>query len=283
MWKKLLSIGKDFSFQFSRKNIAVYASGMAFFVFLSLIPILMVLCAVIPLTVVTQQDLMNAVDQVMPDFIVPLLSTIITDVYERSSGIISVAILVAVWSAGKGMLAMIRGLNEINEVDEHRNYLVLRLVASGYTLLMLCAVLLALILMVFGSTLLEVLRGYFPMAEDIIAWVKHFRFLVSWGVLTFLFAVFYSFVPSNRQKFWYQMPGAAFAAVVWSIFSFAFSIYIKYFNGFSTYGSLTAIIIIMLWLYFCFYIILLGAFLNHYFAPAYQVFFHKGKKGGKRG
>ena len=98
--------------------------------------------------------------------------------------------------------------------------------------------------------------------------IRNLRFLVSWGVLTLLFAVIYSYVPSVRQKFLYQLPGAAFSAIVWSIFSFFFSVYIKYFNGFSTYGSLTTIIIILLWMYFCFYIIMIGAFLNRYFAPA---------------
>ena len=62
------------------------------------------------------------------------------------------------------------------------------------------------------------------------------------------------------------------------IFSFFFSVYIKYFNGFSTYGSLTTIIIILLWMYFCFYIMMIGAFLNRYFAPAYQVIFFKNRK-----
>ena len=138
----------DFSQEFNKKNIAAYASSIAFFLFLSLIPIAMVLVSILPFTVLSESDLISTMDTVMPEFMVPLLDTIISDVYERSTGILSLAILVAIWSAGKGMLAMIRGLNEINEVKERRNYFILRIEASGYTLIMLSAVLVALILMV---------------------------------------------------------------------------------------------------------------------------------------
>ncbi len=278
MWKKLLAIAMDFNQEFNKKNIAAYASSIAFFLFLSLIPIAMVLVSLLPFTVLTKSDLISTMDNVMPEFMVPLLDTIISDVYERSTGILSLAILVAIWSAGKGMLAMIRGLNEINEVRERRNYFILRIEASGYTLIMLSAVLVALILMVFGNTLLDLVLSYHPKLEQPLELIRNLRFLVSWGILTLLFAVIYSYVPSARQKFLYQLPGAAFSAIVWSIFSFFFSVYIKCFNGFSTYGSLTTIIIILLWMYFCFYIIMIGAFLNRYFAPAYQVIFFKNRK-----
>ncbi|MDO4513738.1 MAG: YihY/virulence factor BrkB family protein [Lachnospiraceae bacterium] len=275
MWKKIVRIAADFSKQISRENIAAYASSTAFFMFLSLIPLIMVLCSMIPFTVLTEQDLIQVIKQMIPDVVGALLVSIIEDVYDRATGVVSVALLITLWSAGKGMLAIIRGLNEITESKERRNYFVLRIVASAYTLLMLSAVVVALVAMVFGNSLLELVLGYYPMAKEVVDVIQHFRFLVSWGVLTLLFAVIYTFVPSDRQKFWYQFPGAIFSAVVWSVFSYAFSIYIQCFNGFSTYGSLTTIIIILLWLYFCFYIIMIGAFLNQYFMPAYEVFSKK--------
>ena len=275
MWKKIVRIAADFSKQISRENIAAYASSTAFFMFLSLIPLIMVLCSMIPFTVLTEQDLIQVIKQMIPDVVGALLVSIIEDVYDRATGVVSVALLITLWSAGKGMLAIIRGLNEITESKERRNYFVLRIVASAYTLLMLSAVVVALVAMVFGNSLLELVLGYYPMAKEVVDVIQHFRFLVSWGVLTLLFAVIYTFVPSDRQKFWYQFPGAIFSAVVWSVFSYAFYIYIQCFNGFSTYGSLTTIIIILLWLYFCFYIIMIGAFLNQYFMPAYEVFSKK--------
>ena len=96
MWKKLLAIAMDFNQEFNKKNIAAYASSIAFFLFLSLIPIAMVLVSLLPFTVLTKSDLISTMDNVMPEFMVPLLDTIISDVYERSTGILSLAILVKV-------------------------------------------------------------------------------------------------------------------------------------------------------------------------------------------
>ena len=78
-----------------------------------------------------------------------------------------------------------------------------------------------------------------------------------------------------------QLPGAGLAAIGWSVTTFGFSVYIDEFNGFNTYGSLTTIIILMLWLYAGMYIILVGAYINRYFKPAFQFFIGK-KKVDKR-
>ena len=81
----------------------------------------------------------------------------------------------------------------------------------------------------------------------------------------------YTYIPDTKLKFTEQVPGACFAAVVWSVFSWGFSMYVSYGNGYSIYGSLTIIVIIMLWMYFCMYIILIGAYLNRYFRPVNRV------------
>ena len=96
-----------------------------------------------------------------------------------------------------------------------------------------------------------------------------------WAVLTIVIALMYAYVPGTRNGFMLQLPGAVFAAVGWSVMTWVFSVYVDEFNGFSTYGSLTTIIILMLWLYAIAYIILAGAFINRYFKPAFQFFIGK--------
>ena len=101
--------------------------------------------------------------------------------------------------------------------------------------------------------------------------LMNFRFLFVWAVLILLFGLIYTYIPDTKLKFTEQVPGACFAAVVWSVFSWGFSMYVSYGNGYSIYGSLTIIVIIMLWMYFCMYIILIGAYLNRYFRPVNRV------------
>lgn len=281
MLKRLLFIGYDFGKHMSKKNIGAFAASTAFFLFLSLIPALMLLCAILPYTPVTKANLMYLAKEITPDAMDALLVSIISDVYDKSVGVISITAIVTLWSAGKGVLALMRGLNAINDVEENRNYLLLRIVASLYLILILTAVLLSLILMVFGNSLVRLIEGFVPQTSYLFDMLIHFRTPMMWAVITLMLALMYAYVPGTRQGFKIQLPGAVFAAVAWSVMTWAFSIYVDEFNGLTMYGNLTTIIILMLWLYSAMYIILAGAYINRYFKPAFQFFIGR-KQENKR-
>lgn len=283
MFKRLLFIGYDFGKQMSRKNISAFAASTAFFLFLSLIPALMLLCAIIPYTPLTEANLMSVAREISPDAMDALLTSIIADVYDKSIGIISITAVATLWSAGKGVLALMRGLNAINDVEENRNYLLLRLVACLYTVLVLVAVLLSLLIMVFGNSIIRLIEGVIPQTSYLFDLLMHFRSPFVWVVLTIVMALMYAYVPGARLGFKMQLPGAVFAAVAWSIMTWAFSVYVDVFNGFNTYGNLTTIIILMLWLYATMYITLVGAYMNRYFKPAFQFMVGKHSQRGNMG
>lgn len=271
MLRKLYLIGQDFSAQMKKQNISAHAASIAFFFFLSIVPMLMVLSMMIPYTPLTEENLTETVADIIPDKVVPLVESLIAEVYDKSAGSLSIAVLATLWSAAKGVMALMHGLNAVNGVEEKRNYFVVRGVACLYTVVMLVVVILSLFLNVFGNQLVNLALHRLPPLQKLAAFVMNFRFLVVWVVLTLLFAAIYAYVPDDKLKFKEQIPGATFAAVVWSIFSWGFSIYVDYSNSYGIYGSLAIIIIILLWMYFCMYIIMVGAYLNRYFRPVNQV------------
>ena len=264
----------------NRKNISAFAASTAFFLFVSLIPILVLLCAIIPYTTLTKANLMTFMTDITPDMVDSLVISIIEDVYAKSAGVISIAAITILWSASKGMLALIRGMNEINDVEENRNYFVLRGIASFYTIMLLVVILLSLIVMVFGNALVNGIIRTIPQTEPFFDFLLHFRLLFSLLVMIGGFSMMYAYIPNKKLKFMYQIPGAVFSAVLWNIFSWAFSVYVGNVNDFSTYGNLATIVIIMIWMYMCIYIMLIGAYLNRYFEPVYQYFdlYRKAKK-----
>ncbi len=270
MIRKLYLIGCDFSAQMKKQNISAYAASIAFFFFLSIVPMLMVICMVIPYTPLTEENLVQAVTDITPDRVDPVVEDLIADVYDKSAGILSIAVIATLWSAAKGVMALMQGLNAVNGVDEKRNYFVIRVVACLYTVVMLIVVILSLFINVFGNQLVNLALHRIPQLQRLVVFLMHFRFLVVWAVLTLLFATVYAFMPDDRLRFREQIPGATFAAVVWSIFSWGFSMYVDYSNSYGIYGSLAIIIIILLWMYFCMYIIMIGAYLNRYFRPVNQ-------------
>lgn len=282
MIRKLYIILEDFNRQMNRKNIGSFAASTAFFMFLSLVPMLIMICTIIPYTPLTEENLLNGITEIMPAVLEPLTVSVVSDVYEKSAGVLSVAVIATLWSASRGVLALMRGLNEINEVEEKRNYFVVRGIASFYTLVMLAVLLLSLIINVFGNVLLNMIFARVPQTRQLFVFVMNFRFLIIWLIMTFLFAAVYAYVPNKKLRLGAQMPGAVFTAVGWSVFSWGFSIYVERINNLSTYGSLSIIVIIMLWLYFCIYIILIGAHINRYFGPAYKVLYRKRKEKRER-
>lgn len=271
MLHKLYIIIRDFCRQMNRKNISSFAASTAFFLFLSLVPMVIVVCTIIPFTPLGEEKLLLAIMDIVPDTLDPLIINIIADVYHKSAGVLSLAAVATLWSAGKGVLALIRGLNEVNEVKEERSYFVLRIVASFYTMLLLLILIFLLVSNVFGEVLADMILIKLPESRWVFDILMNFRFLAVWLILTILFTMVYTYIPNKKLRFKAQIPGAVFSAVAWSLFSWGFSLYVEYSGQFSTYGSLSVIIIVMLWLYFCFYIIMIGAQINRYFGPAYKM------------
>lgn len=248
-------------------HTGAYAAQAAYFFVLSLIPIILLLLTMVQFTPVTRQDVMTAVTQVFPTTVEGLISSIVDQVYQQSSTIIPVTIIVALWSAGKGVLSMTSGMNLIYENTETRNYFYLRLRASFYTVIFILAIVLSLSLSVFGNSISMFVYKHAPVLTTIMDFLIRIRTLLTLVVLTLFWDLVYKYLPNrtNRSKttMKQQLPGAVFTSCGWLLISFIFSIYLDIFTGFSSmYGSLTTIILIMLWLYVCMYVILLGGELN---------------------
>lgn len=271
MFYKIYRLIRGFAKQMNRINVSAYASSAAFFIFLSLIPVLILICSIVPYTPLHKSDILTAVT-IMPAPIVPLMIELVESLYDSTVAVISVAAAAVLWSAGKGVLAIMRGLNAMNGVEEDRNYFVQRIMASIYTIVLLAVLILSLVLMVFGNTLVRMLTSRIPITSNLFHILVYFKPFITWAILAFVFAVMYARIPNCKLKIKKQIPGAVFAAVSWTVFSWAFSIYVEKFNPMNMYGSLSAIIILMLWLYFCIYLLLAGAHLNRFAAPFFKDF-----------
>ncbi len=253
-----------FSKKMQRKNIQSFAASTAFFMILSFIPLLVMLSSLLPYTNVTEEDLVYAALDISPAFADDILETLIREAFQGSNAIFSVSAVVTIWAGALGMLALIRGLNVIYDVDERRNYFHLRLVAAVYTVIMTLMVLFMLMIMVFGNLVKSIIIKAYPSLENLITFLIHFKFLLIIGVAIIIFALIYTFVTSAKLKLFGQLPGAVFSAVVWYLFSWFFAIYVDNTNHYTVYGSLSTPVVMMFWLYTCIYIFLIGAFINRF-------------------
>ena len=254
--------------KFVEDEITVYAAQASFFIVLAAFPFIMVLLTTIQLIPsISKSDLLSLLVSLMPEMLKSTVITIVDDLYTKSPAtMISITALLALWSASKGMLSICRGLNRIYQCKGRRGYFSSRIICTGYTLLFMAACILSLVLLVFGTALQNLVLRIFPFLENLTRHIISFRSLLALALLTAIFAGLYTFIPDQKQKVRFQLPGAIFSTVCWIGFSYAFSIYFNNFSNYSyMYGSLTAIVLLMLWLYFCICILFLGAEINYFF------------------
>ena len=282
IWK-IIGNGKSFFDKCKRDKINAYSAQSAFFIILSTIPFLMVFSSLLQYTPITEGTLLKMYQTALPDYISAFLISITDEVYNRSVGIISITAIVAIWSAAKGIQYMTDGLNSVNDLEENRNWFVLRLWAIVYTIVFLFAVVFTLVVLVFGNTLHDLAVEYIPLLQSLTDLIVRLRGFVLFGILFVFFDINFTMLPNKKLTFKSQIPGAAICAVAWYVFSFALSIYVDYFNGFSMYGSLTTIALIMLWLYFCMYIMMMSAEVNVIFNESFRKWLKRDRTKKKKG
>ena len=262
--------GKQIYDKFSRDEMTVYAAQASFFIIISAFPFIMLLMSLIQfIPSITKSDLLHVITTIVPSTMAmdSVIVTAVDNLYTNSPAtVLSLTAIAAIWSASKGMLSIERGLNRVFGTTKKRNYIITRLICIGYTLVFMVICILTLLLLVLGSSIQAVLSRHFPFLAGITGMVISFRTLLL-IILALSFAILYTYVPEKKQKFRRHLPGAILSTAGWMAFSFIFSIYFNNFSNFSLmYGSLTAIVLLMLWLYVCICILFLGAELNFFYS-----------------
>lgn len=253
----------SFSGRLMQDHVGAYASQGAFFLILSFIPVMMLILYMIQFTPLTESQISAAFLSIIPSEFSPTVSTLIHQVYQRNSVILPMSIVLLLWSAGKALLALMYGLDTICHVKRRRNYFVNRALAMIYTLMFIFVLLVALVLTIFGRSLQRIVEKYLPHVAQYTHWFLNSRTVIIVLVLSLLFLFMYCVIPNRRTSILIQIPGAAFAAVGWELLSLGFSMYLKYSpNAAWMYGNMTTVILLMIWIYFCIYMFLIGEELN---------------------
>jgi len=247
-------------------KINVYAAQASFYLIMSVIPILMVMFTLLQYTPLSQEMVIDAVGKILNEDMLATVKEVVGNVYDGSITLISFVAVSLMWVAGKGIMGLMSGLNNIRGLEEDRNYLLLRARSSLYTIFLVIAFIVAMAILVFGFRFQEYLCELIPLLGRHQNLLIYIQTLLALCLLTLIFAALYVFLPNRRLRFLSQLPGAVFATLSWCAFSYFFSIYLDYAKNMSViYGGLVTLVIMMLWLYICMYLWFMGAELNVYF------------------
>lgn len=256
----------------SGDHVGAYATQAAYFLIMSFIPCILFLTTLVRYTPLTYNVVRDAIIAFIPENLQSFVLGIVVDVYRRSTAIVPLSAFVALWSAGKGLQSIINGLNTIYHVKETRNWLLSRIYAVFYTLSLVIALIISLLMLVLGNEIQAAVSKYVPFLGRIIARILGARAMLVFGVLFVVFLMLYKVLPNRKATFKSQIPGAFLIAIAWSVFSYGFSFYFEIFPGFSNmYGNLATIIMVMVWLYVCMNLLLYGAEINAYFEKEFRL------------
>lgn len=247
-------------------NVPLYASQASFFLALSVFPSLVLLMGLLRYTGLDVADLTELLHGVLPTALMPAAQKLIANTYRSTNGmVLSISALTALWSASLGIHGLRLGLNAICKLEEDRNWLHTRLLSVVYTVLFLLVLLLTMALHVLGTGLLH----WLPLEENRIFLflenIVDLRFFLLLAVQLVLFCLMFAFLPNRRSRLRDVFPGAVFASLGWMVFTQLYSVYIEHFAGLSiVYGSVYAVALSLLWLYFCISIVFYGGALNQW-------------------
>ena len=228
--------------------VSAFSAQAAFFIMLAAFPLLMLLAACLQYLPWDQELMQAELVALFPGTLQEVAREVLGEIYTQATGIVlSFTAITAIWSVSRGVYALLQGIRAVykpfgagkNEIASWK----LRGLSVAYTLFLLLLIVFVMGLWLFGFL--------------------HF-FIAFFIMVLFCILLYTAASPKDGHLFRY-IPGAMLSAVGWVLFTWVYGIYIRYFSGFSKfYGSLTSVVFLMLWLYFCMYILLAGAECNEW-------------------
>lgn len=257
-----------FIIKVTNDNLFAIAGQSAFFFILAVVPLTMFGLSVLQSFRIPVETLEEFLGLVLNEMASSYVSEFLGNFNYDTSSISIITLIITLWSAAQGIHAIINGLNRIHGTHENRNWLFQRFRAVVVTLILIVIIIATLMFFVLGSTLNNLLTPQIKELPQIIEILYNLRYFLVYIYLILIFTFMYHKVPNLdkevRRDFGFLscLPGAVLSSTAWFMLSVGISIYVDDFNGFSIYGGLTRLAVILVWLYLCILFLMLGAELN---------------------
>ncbi|QSX07544.1 YihY/virulence factor BrkB family protein [Alkalibacter rhizosphaerae] len=240
-------------------NLIAYAYQLTYSLMLAVFPFLIFLFTLVGYSNLDSGPILEFLRTALPLNIYELIASIVIDIVDQQrSGLMSISVVLAIYSASAGFRAFMRGTNVALGLSDQRHLVKRYLLSLLLVVLFAVTILLSLLGIVFGQQILDLITAFIPRLplENLL---KILRILLPLAFIFFLILCFYVFVPAKRLRFRHALPGAIFSTVTWSLFTFAFQYYVNQFSNYSRfYGALGAVVALMLWLLLTSEILLIG-------------------------
>lgn len=250
--------------RYFRHGISRTGAELAYFFLFSLFPLVMFVTSLIGKLNIDISEAFSSVEHVVPHDILQLIddyTSYLTSI--QSEGLMYTGIVLTIYFFSRALNALHFALNRAYAVKERRNVFIQLLISIMFTIILMIVIIVTLVLLVSGKTVIETISEFLNIKVYYINIWNILRFIIAGGCFLFSLALMYIVLPNKRIKLKQAMPGALTAMSAWLAVSLVFSYYVENMGRYSfLYGSIGAIMVLMLWLYLTSIILVMGAELN---------------------
>jgi membrane protein len=249
------------------------AAQLSYYFLLAFVPFLIFLLAVvsfIPVDTDVQSELLEALDRVLPETAYVLVSSIVISLLNNAdTGVLSLGLILTLWSASRAFAGMVGVMNRAYEVRDQRSFFTIQLLAVVVTVFFSFFVILSIVLLFWGDSLFRLVVGHATIADSPLLsdWAARGYWMARWLVIFALVNIgmqmAYYTLPARRLPWFLFSPGSIFATMMWVGASKGFSWYVNSFADYQrVYGSLGALVVLMVWFYLSSLLLLVGGEIN---------------------
>ena len=245
-------------------QVPLHGANACFFLVLAVFPALLLLLGLLRYTPLEVERLAEMLYGIFPEALAAGAEELILLTWDNTTGTaVGISAVTALWSASRGIHGLLTGLSTIYGHGEERGYFHTRFLSMVYLFVFLILLLLTLGLYVFSDSLRGLLERSAHPGLLFLGKMINFRFWVLMALQTGFFTAMFMVLPVGKNPLGESLPGALLAAAGWQIVSDLYSIYVEHFATLSNvYGSVYAVALSLLWLYFCMAIVFYGGALN---------------------
>lgn len=251
---------KQFRIRYKHDDISGMSAQITYYLILAFFPFLLFLINLLSFTSLSRELIFANFNTFLPNETGLLVKNVLAETLEARSGtLLLVGIIGSLWSASKGLSAIIKGLNRAYNVEENRNLIKRSLLAIFSTIGLTIIIILSFFMIVLGDVIQKSIHNLFGMNTLFgVIWTL-FRYMIPLVVMFITFSLLYKYVPNRNLSFKNIRIGAKFATIGCIASSYLFSFYVNNFTNYAkVYGSLGGIIALIIWLYMSTLIIIVG-------------------------
>ena len=259
-------IGLQVKDEIGDNNVSIVSAGVAFYAFLAVFPAIGALVSIYGLAMDPQQlqAQLASISQLMPqqafEIIQSQLEKLVTTSGNALSWSLVIGIALSLWSANKGTKSLFTGLDIAYNTTETRGFIKQNALSLLFTLLAVLVVIISIAIIVVYPAIVN----YLGLPSYLETLISYGRWVLLAALAVFFIGLIYKYAPSKTTpSFRWVVPGALLATLLWLIASWGFSFYVQNFGSYGeVYGSISAVVVMLLWLFLTSFIILIGAELN---------------------